>query len=236
LIDARADNRLAPNWQDSDETGKAPWSTIEHTGVLDNGGDTPDHLHVIMLEEGECLVDDVEVIPQGAANRIANPTFETGLTGWTARGNHERSSLANVGYNSSRSLQVRASARGDIGPNKIRVPLISALTAGQTATIRAKVRWLRGWPEILLRVRGSYLEATDRMTLPTNLGTPGALNSRALPSAGPAITEVTHTPVVPAANQAIVVSARVSDIDGCLLGGSTIPHRSRHESDGRGHE
>jgi hypothetical protein len=213
LIDARADNRLSPNWADSDETSKAPWSTIEHTGVLDNGGDTPDHLHVIMLEEGECLVDDVEVIPQGAVNRISNSTFETGLTGWTARGDHERSSLANVGYNSSRSLQVRASARGDIGPNKIRVPFTSSLAAGQTATIRAKVRWLRGWPEILFRVRGSYLEATDRLLLPTNLGTPGALNSRAVANAGPAITEVTHSPVVPAANQAIVVSARVSNID-----------------------
>jgi len=214
LIDARADNRLAPNWTDSDETAKASWSSIEHTGLLDNGGDTPDHLHVIMLEEGECLVDDVEVIPQGAANRISNSTFETGLTGWTARGDHERSALANIGYNSSRSLHVRASARGDIGPNKIRVPFTSALTAGQTATIRAKVRWLRGWPEILFRVRGSYLEATDRMILPTNLGTPGALNSRAVANAGPAITDVTHTPVVPAANQPIVVSARVADVDG----------------------
>jgi hypothetical protein len=214
LIDSRADNRLAPNWADSDETAKASWSTIEHTGLLDNGGDTPDHLHVIMLEEGECLVDDVEVIPQGAANRISNSTFETGLTGWTARGDHERSSLASIGYNSSRSLHVRASARGDIGPNKIRVPFTSAMTAGQTATIRAKVRWLRGWPEILFRVRGSYLEATDRMAVPTNLGTPGTINSRAGANAGPAITDVTHTPVVPAANQAIVVSARVSDIDG----------------------
>ncbi len=214
LIDARADNRLAPHWADSDESAKAPWSTIEHTGLLDNGGDTPDHLHVIMLEEGECLVDDVEVIPQGAVNRISNSTFETGLTGWTARGDHERSSLANVGYNSARSLHVRASARGDIGPNKIRVPFTSALAAGQTATIRARVRWLRGWPEILFRVRGSYLEATDRMALPTNLGTPGTLNSRALASAGPAITDVAHTPVVPAPNQAIVVTARVSDIDG----------------------
>ena len=213
LIDARADNRLGPNWADSDETAKAPWSTIEHTGMLDNGGDTADHLHVIMLEEGECLVDDVEVILAGA-NRISNSTFETGLTGWTARGDHERSSLANLGYNSSRSLHVRASARGDIGANKIRVPFTSALTAGQTATVRAKVRWLRGWPEILFRVRGSYLEATDRMTLPTNLGTPGALNSRAIGNASPAILDVTHAPVVPAANEAVVVSARIADVDG----------------------
>ncbi|MCI0744925.1 MAG: lamin tail domain-containing protein [Verrucomicrobia subdivision 3 bacterium] len=222
LTDPRADNRLAPNWADSDETGKAPWTTIEHSGVLDNGAGTPDHLHVIMLEEGECLIDDVEVIPSGGANRIANATFETGLSGWVARGDHERSSLASVGFNSSRSLHVRASARGDIGPNKIRVPC-SALTVGQTATVRAKARWLRGWPEILFRIRGSYLEATDRMMLPTNLGTPGAPNSRLVANSGPAITEVLHTPVVPAANQAVVVSARISDIDG--LGSVAVRYR-----------
>ncbi len=161
LIDPRADNQLAPNWADSDETAKAPWTTIETTGVLDNGGDTPDSLHVLLLEEGECLLDDVEVIPSGGVNRIANFNFESGLTGWTIRGNHERSSLENIGFSSSRSLHVRASSRGDTGPNKLHVPLTSALAGGQTATIRAKVRWLRGWPEILLRLRGS-LSRSDR--------------------------------------------------------------------------
>jgi regulation of enolase protein 1 (concanavalin A-like superfamily) len=48
LIDPRSDNRLAPNWADSDETAKAPWTTIEHTGVLDHGFDTPDQLYVML--------------------------------------------------------------------------------------------------------------------------------------------------------------------------------------------
>jgi len=212
LIDPRADNQLAPNWADSDETAKAPWTTIEHTGVTDNGLATADHLHVVALEEGEYLLDDVEVFPVGAANRVANGTFETGLTGWTARGTHERSSLENSGFNSIRSLHVRASSRGDHGANQVRVPLTAA-PSGNT-TIRAKVRWLRGWPEVLLRLRGSYLEATDRMAIPTNLGTPGAANSRLIANASPAITDTTHTPVVPAANQAVVVTTRVADVDG----------------------
>jgi hypothetical protein len=212
LIDPRADNRLAPNWSDSDETAKAPWTVIEHTGVLDNGLATADALHVILLEEGECLLDDVEVFPMGSGNRVANGTFETGLTGWVMRGTHERSSLADSGFNSARSLHVRASGRGDVGPNQLRVPLTAAPSGN--CTIRARVRWLRGWPEILLRLRGSYLEATDRMAVPANLGTPGAPNSRLVANAPPAITETTHTPVVPAANQAIVVTTRVSDVDG----------------------
>jgi CotH kinase protein/Lamin Tail Domain/PA14 domain len=214
LMDPHADNRLAPNWADSDETAKAPWTTIETTGVLDNGGNTPNALHVMLLEAGECLLDDVEVFRSGGGNRIANSSFESNLSDWTMRGNHERSSQENSGYNSFHSLHVRASSRGDPGPNKIYVPLTSALSSGQTATIRAKVRWLRGWPEILLRLRGSYLEATDRMAIPLNLGTPGAPNSRLIPNAGPAITEVTHTPAVPAANQPVVVTARVADPDG----------------------
>lgn len=214
LVDPNADTRLAPNWADSDETGKAPWTTIEATGVLDNGSGTPDALHVLLLGEGECLLDEVEVTPQGAANRLTNPTFEAGLAGWTMRGNHERSSLEEAGFNSGRSLHLRASSDGDIGANKVWVPLSQALVAGQTATLRAKVRWVRGWPEILLRVRGSYLEAVGRMTVPPNLGTPGAPNSRRVANAGPAVTDITHAPAVPAANQAIVVTARVADPDG----------------------
>jgi hypothetical protein len=213
-IDPRTDGSLPSHWAESDETTKAPWTVIEQTGVLDNGADTADSLHVMMLEEGECLIDDVEVFPTGSPNRITSGTFEAGLGNWTLRGNHERSSLENVGYNSTRSLHLRASSRGDIGANKARVPFSSALTAGQTATIRAKVRWLRGWPEILLRLRGSYLEATGRLLTPTNPGTPGALNSRSVANAGPALTEVTHWPVVPAASQPLVIRARVSDPDG----------------------
>ncbi|HWN93995.1 MAG TPA: lamin tail domain-containing protein, partial [Methylomirabilota bacterium] len=223
LIDPRADNRLAPNWADSDETAKAPWTLIETTGVLDNGGDTANALHAILLEEGECLIDDVEVNPSGGANRIANFNFESGLTGWTMRGNHGRSSLEDSGFNSSSSLHVRASSRGDPGANKVYVPLTSALTAGQTATIRARVRWLRGWPEILLRLRGSFLEATDRMNIPLDLGTPGAQNSRRVANASPAITGVTHTPAVPAANQSVVVTARIADPDG--LGSLVVKYR-----------
>jgi hypothetical protein len=119
LVDARSDNRLGPNWRDSDETGKAPWTNIEVTGLLDNGGDPPSALHVMMLEEGECLLDNVEVfVAPAGANLVSNATFESGTNGWISRGNHVRSSLENEG-NSSRSLHIRAGSQGDIGANKI---------------------------------------------------------------------------------------------------------------------
>src|SRR5205085_5418852 len=57
-------------------------------------------------------------------------------------------------------------------------------------------------------------EATGAMPVPVNLGTPGARNSRFSANAGPAIYQVSHSPAVPAAGQAVVVTARVHDADG----------------------
>jgi hypothetical protein len=215
LRDARSNRRLAANWADSDETAKAPWTSIEATGVLDNGSGPIDNLQIVMLGEGECLLDNVEVLRPGSTNLIANPTFETALTGWTPQGNHVRSTLDSTGgFDSGQSLHIRASARGDTGANRIWAPLTTSPTANQTLTIRAKVRWLRGWPEVVLRVHGNWLEAVGRLTIPTNLGTPGARNSRAVNNAGPALYEVSHAPILPAANQPVVVTARTHDPDG----------------------
>jgi len=216
LIDPRADNRLAPNWADSDESTKAPWTTIEFTGTVDNAmPNVPgDQVQLFLLGPGEAWVDDVEVIYAGA-NRVPNPGFESGVSGWVFQGTHTRSGWeTNGGYNSSRCLRLRASDRGEPIGNRIRAPLNTSIPLNATVTLRAKVRWLAGWPEFLMRLRGGGLEAVGRLAVPTSLGTPGAPNSRYKPNAGPAITDVTHRPVLAAANQPIRVSARVQDPDG----------------------
>ena len=110
LIDAHSDDRLASNWADSEEAAKAPWTVVEVTGVLDNGNSAADSLQVFLLGPGECLVDNIEVIPAGStANLVPNPNFETGLTNWVFQGIYDTSSWeTNSGYLSSRSLHVRA--------------------------------------------------------------------------------------------------------------------------------
>jgi hypothetical protein len=215
LIDPNADNRLAANWADSDESAKAPWTFVTHTGQLDNGNVAADQLQVLLLGAGECLIDDVEVLDAGNANRLANSTFETDTTGWTSEGTQAPSTWESAeGYASARSYRLRAVSRGDNQVNRTRTPLTSSLSAGTTATLRARVRWLRGHPEILLRLRGNWLEAAGTMTLPANLGTPGAVNSRAVNNAPPAIYNVSHAPVAPAANQAVLVTASAHDPNG----------------------
>ncbi|HKQ40028.1 MAG TPA: lamin tail domain-containing protein [Verrucomicrobiae bacterium] len=215
LIDSRSDNRRASNWADSDETSKAPWTIVSVAGVLDNGTSTADQLQALLQGAGECLIDDVEVRTAGGVNLIANSTFETDAAGWTAEGTQQPSGLeSGEGYNSARSYHIRATDRGDNQVNRIRTPLTTPQGSGVTNTIRAKVRWLKGHPEMLFRLRGNWLEAPVEMDVPTNLGTPGAPNSRALPNIGPAISDVTHNPPVPAANEAVLVTARVHDPDG----------------------
>jgi hypothetical protein len=189
---------------------------VEFTGVLDNAagaGDPPDTLHVMLLEAGECLVDQVEAFRAGGGNRLGNPSFESDLNGWIPRGNHVRSALETTeGYNSARSLRIRATSQGDIGANRIRAPLSSAFALGQTVTLRARARWLRGWPELLLRLRGNSLEAYGRLAVPTNLGTPGAPTPRTQQRrAGHLLCH--YLPAVPAAQKPVVVTARVADPD-----------------------
>jgi hypothetical protein len=212
LIDPRSDNRLPSNWGDSDETSKGGWTMVEYTGVLDLGSGNADRLDVILFDAGEALVDDVEVLVS-AQNRVANGTFESGTNGWIFNGTHNKSSLETSGFNSARSVHLRASDRGDLAANHLRTPLAPIPAAGSMATIRAKVRWLRGHPEILLRLKGNWLEAFGRLHVPGNLGTPGAPNSQARVNAGPAITDVSHRPVLPLAGQAIRVTARIADPD-----------------------
>ena len=215
MTDPRSDHRRAPNWADSDETAKAPWTTVSYTGKLDNGDAAADELQVLLQSAGECLIDDVEVLNASGVNLISNSSFESGASGWTAEGTEEQSGLEDSGgVGGGKCYHVRASDRGDNQVNRIRTRLKSTLAAGTTGTIRAKVRWLKGHSEILFRLRGKWLEAVGKMTLPPNLGTPGARNSRFVPNTAPAIFDVRHFPILPASGEPIRVTARFHDPDG----------------------
>ncbi len=219
LKDAHADPLLASNWATSDETQKAPWASYEVTGTLSLANQTyaANKLYIISLGQSECLVDDVEASRAGGTNVLSNPGFESGKTGWTFYGTHISSVVeSNGAFSGNNCLHLRSLEVGDEGPNSIRGSLATAFAVNSTVTIRAKARWLSGWPEILFRVRGNGIELPVTLRLPANLGTPGLPNSRIVENAGPSISEVTHYPPVPAANQAVVVTARISDPDGVL--------------------
>lgn len=216
LIDAHADTLRAANWAASDETAKAPWTTVDFTGRLDLGNLTyaANRFQVVMLGAGECLIDNMEFIPAGSTNIINNGDLEASTNNWRFFGNHRNSAIESTGAFQGRNvLHVRSQGDGDTANNSVRVDMARSVTSG-TATIRAKVRWLTGWPEVLLRIRGNWIEYPVRMEVPKNLGTPGLPNSRRTTNIGPAIFDVTHYPPLPRANQSVLVTCRVSDPDG----------------------
>jgi hypothetical protein len=232
LIDPDADNRLAPNWADSDESNKATWTTIDVTSILENGHTgglgIPNRFEFFLQGAGEAIVDDLEFRNNGGANLVANGTFNSGAAGWTFNGVVRNSfAQAGVGIGGSQALHVVAAARGDTGANKAHTALTATATTGgaNTGTIRASVRWLKGSPYIMFRTRGHWMEVSQRLNVPDNCGTPGLPNSKALANAGPAITDVAHTPVLPAAGQPVVVTARANDPDGVNLGFLVLNYR-----------
>ena len=237
LVDVNADPWMASNWADSDETAKGEWTAVSFTGRLDQGNSSfqPNQLQITLQGGGEAQVDDVEVMKADTGeNLVNNPGFESGsgagATGWTFQGNHATSFVENtVAASGTRCLHLKAQARGDTGFNRVRAALRSGLRSGDSAIMGAKVRWVRGWPEVLFRIRGNWIEMPVRLSVPSNLGTPGRPNSRRLENAGPAIAEVRHVPVLPASGEPVVVTAQVADPDGVsavrlvgrLDGGST---------------
>ena len=218
LKDARSDNRQPANWADSDESSKGIWTTVE--GIASQGealGAANDNLQILQLGMGECLVDDVEVRGSlgGGPNVLQNPGFESGLANWTPQGSHDHTIPSTEAFSGTGAMRVRAASRGDNGGNRIRSAAFSGLSF--PVLMRAKVKWIRGWPEILLRMHGGTMEVGGRMNIQANLGTPGAPNSQAIANAGPAIYDVAHAPILPGAGEAVVITATASDPDGGTL-------------------
>jgi len=214
LVDARSDNRLENNWAGSDESAKGAWTTLSVTGFLEQGMGSVDEVHFLMQGDGECLVDDVVAL-RTVVNRVTNGTFNANLNGWLVQGDHMRSGWdATNGVGGTGCLHVRASGSGDTGANRIETTLSSPFTTGETNVLQVTARWLAGDPDFLMRYRGNWMELPGTLPVPSNLGTPGQANSRAVANAGPAVAELSHSPAIPAANEDVVVSARVADPDG----------------------
>ncbi|HEV2694807.1 MAG TPA: lamin tail domain-containing protein [Verrucomicrobiae bacterium] len=219
LIDPKSNHRLAANWADSDETHKSAWTNITFTGTVDNGanyGSSIGYAQIGVLDIGEALVDNLSLTSGGGANLVFNPDFEGGnLNNWSLQGDHVRSTVEGPGDASNYALHLRAFDHVFDGDNSAEMTLAAnSLASGQTATMGFAARWLHGWPEVLMRLNGGWLEATGRLPVPDDLGSPGVTNSRGVVNAGPAIYNVTHFPAVPAVNQPAVISARVSDPNG----------------------
>ncbi|UCD51751.1 MAG: lamin tail domain-containing protein, partial [Phycisphaerales bacterium] len=232
LRDPRSNNNAPDAWAASDESGKTTWKQFSFT--IDGGDSQYTHDQVtvfglMLLNRGEVLLDDLELIIDGSS-RLTNNGFESGESSWRILGNHVRSFVTTADHHSgSQALHLIATGHGDPGANRINQS-ITGVTAG-TVTFRGWARWLKGSRFLLLRTtrerapvqppRPAYAFELD---MPLDLGTPGLQNSGFVLNRGPDILGVQHAPVLPADSQPIVVTTTVIDNDG--VGPVTLYYRS----------
>ena len=222
LRDLDADNAVAEAWAASDESAQTGWRTYTYRGTAspDGGPDGWKEFNIGLLDAGEILIDDVSVVegPDGAATQLlSNADFESGSAGWRLRGNHRHSEvIADPDDAGNQVLRVVASSVTEHMHNQIETTLAGgrSIVNGRTYEISFRARWVTGTRLFHTRLYFSRLARAHVIDRPDHVGTPSAANSRAVANLGPTIDGVRHSPAVPAAGQAILVTASASDPDG----------------------
>ena len=222
LRDPHSENNAPDAWAASDESGKSSWVPFSFTVSSTDKAYTHDRVSVfdmMLLNGGEVLLDDIQLTINGQA-RLSNGGFEGGLSSWRVLGNHVQShTTMDDQQTGSRCLKLIATGHGDPGANRINQS-ISSVTGG-TVTFSGRAKWLRGSRYLLLRasrernpVQPPRPSHAFELAMPLNQGTPGQANTAFVSNRGPDIAEVHHAPTVPRAGQPIIVTARVTDVDG----------------------
>lgn len=232
LRNPNADRFAASSWADSDEAGRASWKRVSYrmTAGQRFGSTRWNEFRLGLLDDGQVLIDDVSVIkdPDGARTQlIQNGNFETtsGNTHWRALGNHAATFVLDPDDASNHVLQIAASGRAVMNHNHIESTFAgnAALIDGQTYEVSFRARWVAGSPQLSTRAYFAKLARVTILPMPVRNGTPAAPNSRWVTNVGPSLSELRHSPVVPAVNQAVTISVKSADPDG--VASATLTYR-----------
>jgi len=237
LRDPDADNSVPESWAASDESSKSGWQTFSWNGTgapypgtndpASNGATSGtftgyNEFILGLLNSGEVLVDDVSVT-SGGTQWIQNGAFTAGNSStWRLLGNHGSHARSLVQDDPSspgnKVLRVVATGATEHMHNHCETTLkngatFHTLSAGTTYNLSFRARWVSGCPRLNARLYFNRLGRTWLLPMPDNTGTPGAPNSRAVVNAGPTFAGLTHSPVVPAANQSVTLRIQAADPD-----------------------
>lgn len=220
LRDPRVDNTIGSAWAASDESSDAAWQNISYTLVAGQtfGQTLWNEFRLGLHDGGECLVDDVSVVRvSNSQQHIQGGDFESLTNKWRLLGNHGTSAIEpEPGNPGNHVLHIRSTGAFSWNHNHVETSYVgnTALVDGQTYTVSFRARWLSGNNQLNSRAYYSRLARTIELTMATRIGTPGAVNSRAVANLGPTLTGLAHSPVIPNAGAPVTVSATASDPDG----------------------
>ncbi|MDB6153502.1 MAG: hypothetical protein JWL90_1955, partial [Chthoniobacteraceae bacterium] len=223
--DVRAESDVPETWAASEESARGAWQTFTWQGVASvlNGDPTQWNEFIFgLLDTGTFLIDDISVknLSSGNVELIQNGGFESGgTTGWRFLGTHQRATVINDPSGQGKVLKVVATGGTEHMHNHAETTLKNgasfvAINSAQTYQISYRARWVSGSNQLNSRLYFNRLARTNLLPIAAGGGTPGAANSTTVSNIGPTYHNLTHSPAVPAAGQAAVVSVTANDPDG----------------------
>jgi hypothetical protein len=215
LRDPWADNSQPEAWAASNESGRSSWSNYTYSAVSANvlGPTIWNELQLGLLDAGECLLDNLQVIQSPATaplEFLQNGTFETGLTAWRILGNHSHSFVETDPDNpGNHVLHLVATGPTETLHNHLETTYAGgrSITDGLTYQVSFRAKWLAGNNHLNMRLYFNRVAQTTVLSMPSLHGTPGAPNSAFTNHMGPTFAAFGHSPIIPQPNQAVAVSA-----------------------------
>ena len=228
LVDPDTNNNTADAWAASNESDRNSWQTYSYEAIAteDGIGDQLFHeLQIGLLDAGELLLDDVSVIESNATEFIQNGDFESDPLGstpdkWRVIGTHGSHGntvvIADPDDPGNQCLHVVSTGPTENKHNKLETTFANSeeVVIGNTYQIRFRAKWVSGSNQLNTRLYFNYLQKTHVLNAAETWGTPGSANTAAIPNAGPSLSNLSHSPVVPDAGEAVTVNIKASDPDG----------------------
>ncbi len=216
-----ADNSVAEAWSASRES-VAGWTNYTYRAVATAANDPTTWKEFVLglIDAGECLMDDLSVIESPATTPISllqNGDFETGSKFWRFLGTHRLSEvIPDPDQPGNHVLHLIATGPTEHMHNHLETTLLNnrMIVNGRTYEISYRAKWLSGNGQLNTRLYFNRAARTTRLPASTISGTPGTRNSTYQTNSGSTFTGFQHAPTVPNPNQAVTVSARVTDPDG----------------------
>ena len=222
LRDPDANNAIAEAWAASDESDATGWRTYSYRGTAERSAVGQDNqwrdFAAGLLSAGEILIDDISVIeePDGAAEQlITNVDFNSNDTGWRLLGNHRHSEIIiDPESPGNKVLRLVATGPTEHMHNHLETTLNSRIVNGREYQISFRAKWISGSNQLHTRLYFNRLPRVNVIDRPLTGGTPGRRNSLAQSNIGPTFTHLSHSPVVPDANESTTIQAIAEDPDG----------------------
>lgn len=212
LVDPWQPNNEPANWR-AHRPSQAAWQYVERTGNA-----TSSVLYIYLLGAGECLIDDISIVPAtGGQELVNNGGFENGNTGWAKTGNHSGSYRLTTGSHSGAAcMQIVATDAGGSSSNSLNCTT-QPLTTGQSYKLSFWCKYINGSNQLQSRLSQNGLLGTTTLIGGgfDTVGTPGQRNSVTGVELPPWVSDIVLSASSP-------LAGHIQEINALVYGASSV--------------